>query len=49
MQSKAKVPCASALASLRECIADRKLGSKAKHALKDLAMHRLTLYVHASS
>jgi hypothetical protein len=39
-QSKARVPGQTALASLRECVADKKVGGRAKQALKDLTMHR---------
>ena len=36
-----QVSYAAALAQLRECCNDKKLGSKAKHAVKDLALFRL--------
>lgn len=39
-QSKARVSGQTALASLRECVADKKVGGRAKQALKDLTMHR---------
>ena len=42
---RARTPCSSALATLRECLSDKKLGSRqakhAKHALKDLVLYRL--------
>ena len=42
LQERAKVSFGSALASLQECCQERKFGSKAKHALKDLTLHRVT-------
>ena len=42
VQARAKVPHAAALREcLRECLSDKKLGSRVKHALKDLALYRL--------
>ena len=41
VQSRVKVSYSSTLATLRECCNDKKLGSRAKHALKDMALFRL--------
>ena len=41
VQARAKVPHAAALQCLRECLSDKKLGSRVKHALKDLVLYRL--------
>ncbi|EKX45798.1 hypothetical protein GUITHDRAFT_138659 [Guillardia theta CCMP2712] len=40
IQSKAKSQYGSVVATLRECCNDKKIGSKAKHALKDLTFFR---------
>ena len=40
-QERAKVSYGSALGNLQDCCQERKFGSKAKHALKDLTLHRL--------
>jgi hypothetical protein len=42
VQGKVKVPYAVSIATLRECCSDKKLGSRAKHALKDLTPFRLS-------
>ena len=41
VQTRVKVPHATTLATLRECLGEKKLGSRVKHALKDLALFRL--------
>ena len=42
VQGKIKVPYAVSIATLRECCSDKKLGSRAKHALKDLTPFSLS-------
>jgi len=41
VQARVKVPHATTLATLRECLGEKKLGSRVKHALKDLSLFRL--------